>query len=74
MLPVDAPEWEPLLNLAPDHVVDFMWMGTIQLADGTRLQAYKHHWTRDYFIYPRMGERSSTSLKRATKRSTRPGC
>lgn len=48
ILKVDAPEWEPLLNLAPDHVVDFMWMGTVQLADGTRLQAYKHYWTRDY--------------------------
>ncbi|HEX5526805.1 MAG TPA: hypothetical protein VFX44_06355 [Solirubrobacterales bacterium] len=48
ILKVDAPEWEPLLNLAPDHVVDFMWMGTIQLTDGTRLQAYKHYWTRDY--------------------------
>jgi hypothetical protein len=48
VLPVDAPEWEPLLNLAPDLVVDFMWMGTIQLVDGTRLQAYKHYWTRDY--------------------------
>jgi hypothetical protein len=47
-LPVDAPEWEPLLNLAPDHVVDFMWMGTVQLVDGTRIQAYKHHWTRHY--------------------------
>lgn len=48
MLRIDAPEWEPLLNLAPDHVVDFMWMGTIQLVDGTRIQAYKHYWTRDY--------------------------
>lgn len=48
VLPIDAPEWEPLLNLAPDHVVDFMWMGTIQLTDGTRIQAYKHYWTRDY--------------------------
>ncbi len=47
-LRVDAPEWEPLLDLAPDHVVDFMWMGTIQLIDGTRLQVYKHYWTRDY--------------------------
>lgn len=47
-LRVDAPEWEPLLNLAPDHVVDFMWMGTVQLVDGTRLQAYKHCWTRRY--------------------------
>jgi hypothetical protein len=48
LLRVDAPEWEPLLNLAPDHVVDFMWMGTVQLVDGTRLQVYKHYWTRDY--------------------------
>jgi hypothetical protein len=48
ILKVDVPEWEPLLNFAPDHVVDFMWMGTIQLTDGTRIQAYKHYWTRDY--------------------------
>jgi hypothetical protein len=47
-LRVAAPEWEPLLSLAPDHVVDFMWMGTVQLVDGTRLQAYKHRWTRRY--------------------------
>jgi hypothetical protein len=47
-LKIDAPEWEPLLNLAPDHVVDFMWMGTVRLTDGTRLQAYKHYWTRRY--------------------------
>lgn len=47
-LRVDAPEWEPLLNLAPDHVIDFMWMGTVQLVDGTRLQVYKHYWTRRY--------------------------
>ena len=45
-LRIDAPEWEPLLNLAPDHVVDFMWMGTVRLIDGTRLQVYKHYWTR----------------------------
>lgn len=48
ILRVDAPEWEPLLNLAPDHVVDFMWMGTVQLVDGIRLQMYKHYWTRHY--------------------------
>jgi len=48
ILKVGAPEWEPLLNLAPDLVVDFMWMGTVQLTDGTRIQAYKHYWTRDY--------------------------
>jgi len=48
ILKVDAPEWEPLLHLAPDHVDDFMWMGTVQLVDGTRLQMYKHYWTRGY--------------------------
>ncbi|HET8956456.1 MAG TPA: hypothetical protein VFN18_12430 [Solirubrobacterales bacterium] len=48
VLRVDAPEWEPLLNLAPDHVDDFMWMGTVQLTDGARLQMYKHYWTRGY--------------------------
>jgi hypothetical protein len=48
ILKVDAPEWEPLLHLAPDHVDDFMWMGTVQLTDGTRLQMYKHYWTRSY--------------------------
>jgi hypothetical protein len=47
-LKVDAPEWEPLLSLAPDHVDDFMWMGTVRLTDGTRLQMYKHYWTRGY--------------------------
>jgi hypothetical protein len=48
MLSAREPEWEPLLNFAPDHVGDFMWMYTVQLADGTRLQAYKHYWTRGY--------------------------
>jgi hypothetical protein len=48
MLSADEPEWEPLLNFAPDHVVDFMCMFTVVLTDGTRLQAYKHYWTRDY--------------------------
>lgn len=48
MLSVEEPEWEPLLNFAPDHIGDFMWMFAVQLADGTRLQAYKHYWTRNY--------------------------
>jgi hypothetical protein len=48
MLRVAEPEWEPLLNFAPDHIVDFMWMYTAELTDGTRLQAYKHYWTRGY--------------------------
>jgi len=48
MLSARDPEWEPLLNFAPDHVGDFMWMFAIELTDGTRLQAYKHYWNRDY--------------------------
>jgi hypothetical protein len=48
MLSLRDPEWEPLLNFAPDHVGDFMWMYAVELTDGTRLQAYKHYWTRDY--------------------------
>jgi hypothetical protein len=48
MLALRDPEWEPLLNFAPDHVIDFMWMYAVELTDGTRLQAYKHYWTRDY--------------------------
>lgn len=48
MLPVDAPEWEPLLDLADRHVDEFMWMFSVELVDGTRLQAYKHRETRGY--------------------------
>jgi hypothetical protein len=43
-----AAEWEPLLDLAPAHVPDFMWMGSVELRDKSRLQLYKHFWTRDY--------------------------
>lgn len=43
-----AAEWEPLLDLAPLHVPDFMWMGSVELRDKTRLQLYKHYWTRNY--------------------------
>jgi hypothetical protein len=48
VLSLAEPEWEPLLNFAPDHVIDFMWMFAVELTDGTRLQAYKHYWTRNY--------------------------
>lgn len=48
MLSAGDPEWEPLLNFAPDHVGDFMWMYAVELTDRTRIQAYKHCWTRDY--------------------------
>jgi len=55
MLSVRDPEWEPLLNFAPDHVGDFMWMYTVALTDGTRLQAYKHYWNRAYLYLDNEG-------------------
>jgi hypothetical protein len=42
------PVWEPLLELLPEDVDDFMWMGEVELTDGTRIQLYKHYWTRRY--------------------------
>jgi hypothetical protein len=50
LLPLWAPEWEPLLDLAAPHINEFMWMFAVDLADGTRLQAYKNYWTRDYLL------------------------
>lgn len=43
-----APIWEPLFELAPEHVGEFMWMHEVELADGNRLHAYKHFETRRY--------------------------
>lgn len=43
-----VPEWEPLLDLAPLHVADFIWMGAVELRDKTRVQMYRHYWTRYY--------------------------
>jgi hypothetical protein len=48
MLDVRVPEWEPLVDLAPLHLGDFMWMFAVELRDRTRLQAYKHWWHRGY--------------------------
>jgi hypothetical protein len=44
----DAPEWQPLLNLASRLIDDFMWMFSVETNDGRTLQAYKHWWTRNY--------------------------
>jgi hypothetical protein len=44
----EVPAWEPLLELAPEDIDDFMWMGEIELTDGGRMQMYKHYWTRRY--------------------------
>lgn len=44
----EQPVWEPLLGLARIYVDEFMWMAEVELDNGTRLQIYKHYWTRRY--------------------------
>lgn len=44
------PIWEPLLELLPEDIDDFMWMGEVRLTDGTQIQFYKHYWTRRYIL------------------------
>jgi hypothetical protein len=44
------PIWEPLLELLPEDIDDFMWMGEVRLTDGTQIQFYKHYWTRQYLL------------------------
>jgi len=44
------PDWGPLENvLSSDELcAHFMWMGDIELEDGTIVNEYKHRWTRQY--------------------------
>jgi hypothetical protein len=44
------PIWEPLLEVLPEDIDDFMWMGEVVLTDGTQIQLYKHYWTRRYLL------------------------
>jgi hypothetical protein len=44
------PIWEPLLEILPEDLEDFMWMGEAVLTDGTQIQFYKHYWTRRYLL------------------------
>jgi hypothetical protein len=44
------PIWEPLLEVLPEDIDDFMWMGEVVLTDGTQIQFYKHYWTRRYLL------------------------
>jgi len=47
-----TPDWEPLLDVLVDHdlVSWFMWMYEVELADGARVHAYKHQYTRRYMF------------------------
>jgi hypothetical protein len=51
----DKPEWEPLLELAAEHVDEFMWMFEVELESGLRLHAYKHWETRKYLHLDKEG-------------------
>lgn len=44
------PIWGPLLELLPEDIDDFMWMGEVMLTDGTQIQMYKHYWTRRHIL------------------------
>jgi hypothetical protein len=46
---VERPHWETLHRLVGDDLADrFMWMSEVELADGTRLHAYRDEKTRRY--------------------------
>lgn len=42
------PNWRPVLELVGELSTWFMWMGEIELEDGTSVHAYKHRSTRRY--------------------------
>jgi hypothetical protein len=45
----EEPTWEPLLDAVGEELTaGFMWMHEETLEDGTRVQAYKHRYTRRY--------------------------
>jgi hypothetical protein len=49
MVEADDPTWEPLLAAVGGHHAEwFKWMYEIELADGSRVHAYKHVITRCY--------------------------
>lgn len=49
MLESECPVWKPLLDLVGEPLVEwFMWMYEIELADRSRVHAYKHVSTRRY--------------------------
>jgi hypothetical protein len=49
MVQYERPHWEPLLALVGERLTEtFMWMHEGELADGTRVHAYKHVHTRRY--------------------------
>lgn len=56
------PIWDPLLEVLPEDIDDFMWMGEVELTDGTQIQLYKNRWTRRYICLD-LGGRTWVSRK-----------
>ena len=51
-----TPDWTALQDMVGYELLSwFMWMCEIELADGTRVHAYKHNWTRRYLHLTRDG-------------------
>lgn len=49
LLQCEQPQWAPLKSVVGLRLTGwFMWMGEIELADRTRIHAYKHVTTRRY--------------------------
>ena len=56
----DTPNWAPLEAVLPDDQVGmFMWMHTCVYDDGARIEAYKHHITRQYLLLDQDGNATS---------------
>jgi hypothetical protein len=52
----EIPDWGPLvLAIGCRAAGDFMWMYELAMADGLRIQAYKHVETRRYLFLDRFG-------------------
>ncbi len=52
----DEPNWQPLLQVVGIGLMAwFMWMCPVELADGTRVEAYKHRITRRYLYLDARG-------------------
>lgn len=75
----DTPNWDPLLELAPAQVDEFMWMFEVQLDSGLRLHAYKHWETRKYlhldtegrafvYLWPESDEEDNSSYREVDPR------
>jgi hypothetical protein len=69
----ENPNWEPLLELAPEHIDDFMWMFEVKLESGLRLHAFKHIETRKYLHLDTEG-RAFAYIRDESKSVDEPSC